>query len=437
MKNIKKIKCGSRVLAVNKTVSNNTRETGLNNNDLIIGPSGAGKTGGYVIPNMLEGNESLIVADTKCNLYRKLGPAMRAKGYKTYSVNFVNPENSYSYNPFDYIRRNKDGTPNEMDICSVSNVIIPITVSKNPFWEISAQNVLHCLIAFTIDMFSPEEQNLFTVNTLFHTMMSQCTNDGVQFLNEYTLTKPDSFAARRYKMFKNVVGVDKTWNCISQFLSNGISIFGIDGAKQLFSGSNKIRIPDISHEKSVIFLNVSDSDGAFDKLINLFYTQAFQSLMLEADRSPSSSLDIPVRIILDDFATNVNIPDFDKIISVIRSRNISASIVLQSLSQLNSGYSSGQAGTIINNYDHILYLGGMDLDTIRYISVRTNKAQENIMAMPVDKAYLLERGKAGELVDKIRPYSFEFPNGSKEFCGDDCSDTKNGNVGSIVRENAE
>lgn len=420
---------GSRVLADKKIVSNNTRETGLNNNDLIIGPSGAGKTGGYVIPNMLEANESIIVADTKRNLYQKLGPTMRAKGYKTYAVDFVDPESSCSYNPLDYIRRSKDGTPNEMDIASTANAIIPITALKDPFWEISAQNVLQCLIAFTLDMFPAEEQNLCTVAELFKIMMCQgISGDGIQFLDEYAVSNPTSFATRKYKMFKSVVSVDKTWNCISQFLSNGVVMFDLDGAKQLFSGKDKINIPDISHEKSVIFLNISDSDRAFDKLVNLFYTQAFQSLMLEADRSPSSSLDVPVRIILDDFATNVHIPDFDKIMSVIRSRNISASIILQSLSQLNSLYSSGQACTIVNNCDHILYLGGTDLDTIKYISARTNKAGESIMAMPLDKVYLLERGKAGELMDKIKPYSFKISEVSKEACTGRPSKEKSGAI---------
>lgn len=424
---------GSRVLADNKKVSNNTRETGLNNNDLIIGPSGAGKTGGYVIPNMLEANESLIVADTKRNLYQKLGPVMRTKGYKTYTVDFVDPESSCSYNPFDYIRRSKDGTPNEMDIASIANAIVPVTCQKDPFWEVSAQNILQCLIAFTIDTFSAEEQNLCTVAELFKIMMCQGVNgDGVQFLDEYAISNPTSFAARKYKMFKSVVGAERTWNCISQFLSNGVAMFDLDGAKQLFSGKDKINIPDISHEKSVIFLNISDSDRAFDKLVNLFYTQAFQSLMLEADRSPSSSLDIPVRIILDDFATNVHIPDFDKIISVIRSRNISASIILQSLSQLNSLYSSGQACTIVNNCDHILYLGGTDLDTIGYISARTNKACESIMSMPLDKVYLLERGKAGELMNKIKPYSFEIPKVSKKSRTNNRSDAKSGEMHSNV-----
>lgn len=413
---------GSRVLAENRRISNSSRETGLNNNDLIIGPSGAGKTGGYVIPNMLESSESLIVADTKCNLCKKLGPVMRSKGYKTYVVDFVNPENSRTYNPFDYIRRSKDGIPNEMDIVSVSNTIVPVTSVKDPFWEVSAQNILQALIAFTIDVFPSEEQNLCTVAGLFKLMMTQSIfGEGIQFFDEYVINNPNSFAARKYKMFKSVLGVDKTWNCISQFLSNGLAMFDLDGVNTLFSGKNKINIPDISHEKSVIFLNISDSDRAFDKLVNLFYTQAFQSLLLEADRSPSSALDIPVRIILDDFATNVNIIDFDKIISVIRSRKLSVSIILQSLSQLNSLYSEGQANTIVNNCDHILYLGGTDLKTVKYISARTNKADENIMSMPLDKVFLLERGKMGELLDKIKPYSFKMPKVSKEFYDDECS----------------
>lgn len=424
MLNTIKFNYGSRALAENYSVSEDTELTHLNNNDLIIGPSGAGKTGGYVIPNILGSSGSVVVADTKRNLCRKIGPAMEAKGYKIYVIDFVDQKNSYAYNPLDYIRRDENGVPLEIDITSISEMIVPVMTDKDPFWEKSAQQILSTLIGFTLDVFPPEEQNLYTVNSLYALMISQYRSSasnnnpamGIQFLDEYALKKPESFAARQYKLFRGTVGVEKTWNCILQFLSNGIAMFGLDGPRNLFSGSNKFRITDLSHEKSILFLNISDCDRTFDKLLNLFYSQSLRELMMEADRNHKSGgrLDVPVRIILDDFATNTIIPHFKDIISTIRSRDISVSIILQSLSQLYANYSAGESETILDNCDHVLYLGGSNLKTIEYISVRAGKTRDNIMAMPLDKVYLLERGKPGMLMDKIKPYSFDLSAAGKE-----------------------
>lgn len=404
-------KYGERILAKNFSVSNNTRATDLNNNDLIIGPSGAGKTGGYVIPNMLSSGESLIVADTKRSLSRKYEKAMQNMGYKTYIIDFVEPEKStVSYNPFDYIRRDKNGKPNEMDIETITAALAPLQTKDDPFWDISARNVLGTLIGFNLEVFAPEEQNLSAVTELYRIMLAQTpSSEGVSYLEEHLINHPDSYASKQYRLFKNVMGAERTWGCISQFLTNAVRMFDIDGISSLFNGKNKINIPDISHEKSVVFLNISDSDHAFDKLVNLFYTQALQALIAEADRSSETRLEIPVRMILDDFATNVVIPNFDKIISVIRSRDIAVSIIVQSLSQLNSMYTKPQADTIINNCDHVVYLGGSDFDTASYVSSRANKSKETVLSMPLDKAYIMERGKQGLLLDKIKPYSFKVP----------------------------
>ena len=138
-----------------------------------------------------------------------------------------------------------------------------------------------------------------------------------------------------------------------------------------------------------------------DRLVNLFYTQALQELCNAADQDyPEHRLPVPVRFILDDFAANASIPDFDKMISVIRSREISVSIILQSLSQLNSMYGTDRANTILNNCDHCLYLGGQDVDTAKYISFKANKSVTNILEMPLGNAWLFERGQKPAQVEK-------------------------------------
>lgn len=399
-----------RLLAENYSVSNDTRLTGLNNNDLIIGPSGAGKTGGYVIPNILRFDTSMIVADTKGNLCRKLSPALRQNGYKVYTVDFVNPERSCSYNPLDYIRRNKQtGKIREQDIITVSNALV-VDNTKDPFWSDAAKIAMNCMIAFVLEAFPRSEHNLYSVSRVYKTLSSQLAgsfNGGepcVQFLEEWGLKHPDSFAFQKYAMFKGVLISEKTWGSITQFITNALSPFEFEEAKAMFAKPAEFRIEELGRSKTVVFLNVSDSDRAFDGLVNLFYTQALKALITEADNNRDSRLKVPVRIILDDFATNAFIPDFDKTISVIRSREISVSIILQSLSQLDAMYGTS-AKTILNNCDHILYLGGVDLDTTRYIAQRVSKSLDTIMSMPINKVWVLERGKHGMLLDRIKPYS--------------------------------
>lgn len=157
---------------------------------------------------------------------------------------------------------------------------------------------------------------------------------------------------------------------------------------------------DLAQEKTAVFLTVSDTDRSADRLVNLFYTQALQTLCRSADRDyPDHRLAVPVRFILDDFATNTCIPDFDNITSVIRSREIYVSII-QSLSRLNALYGPEKAKTIINNCDNCLYLGGQDVETARYISVKANRTADSILNMPLGEAYLFTRGRAPQRVRK-------------------------------------
>lgn len=164
-------------------------------------------------------------------------------------------------------------------------------------------------------------------------------------------------------------------------------------------------IPDfrsLGRRKIALFINVSDTDRSNDKLLNLLYSQALHELYDSADCSPDGRLKVPVRFIMGDFAANAVIPDFDKVISVIRSREIYVSLILQSLSQLNSMYGKDRAMTIINNCDSCLYLGGQDVDTARYIAVKASKTANNILTLPIDAALLFIRGQKPQQVTKYR-----------------------------------
>ena len=149
-----------------------------------------------------------------------------------------------------------------------------------------------------------------------------------------------------------------------------------------------------------LFLTISDTDRSMDRLVNLFFTQAINVLCTTADHSPGHRLPTPVRFYLDDFAANFTIPDFDKLTSVIRSREISVSVILQSLSQLEAIYGTARAATILNNADHLLYLGGTDVGTAQTISVKANKPTNTILQMPLDKAWLFTRGENPQPVRK-------------------------------------
>ena len=405
-----------RLLAQGITVCNDTIATGLNNNDLIVGPSGAGKTGGYVIPNLLQAEGSLIVADTKGNLCRKVGPTLRQRGYDIYVVNFVNPDQSCTYNPLDYIAMDEKGRVREQDVITIAKALVPDLTKNDPFWDTSARTVVCSLISYVKEVLPPEEQNLNSVSEVFKLMSSQYNeqhNSGneacVPFLEEWAVVRPDSFAVKKYQMVKSSMPAEKTWAGIASTAAAALDIFDFREAIQLFGGKPSFHFGDLGHRKCAVFLNVSDTDRSLDRLINLFYTQALQMLCREADKSPDSCLGIPVRLYLDDFATNAYIPDFDKTISIIRSRNISVSVILQSLTQLETMYDHPTAMTIVNNCDHILYLGGNDLKTAEFISAYADKPVERVLCMGLDKAFVITRGKKATYTDKIKPYSFHLP----------------------------
>ena len=212
-----------------------------------------------------------------------------------------------------------------------------------------------------------------------------------------------SFACRRWNLFKGTVNADKTLASIMGVLAEKLSVLTFDGAEYIFSKKEKVCIEDIGTEKTAVFVNVSDTDRAFDRIASLFYTQALQVLCNGADNAQDGCLKIPVRLILDDYAANACIPDFEKVISTIRSREISVSVILQSISQLESIHGHANAMTIISNCDTLLYLGGnQDVGTAKYIAVKADKAASTILNMPLEQAWLFQRGQKPKIVEKYR-----------------------------------
>lgn len=457
-------KYGQRCLGKGIFVSNDTRKTGLNNNDLIIAGTGAGKTGSIIYTQLKTLNDSsMIVADTKNMLCRMVGDELRDKGYRVHVLDFVNPERSCIYNPLDYIRRNKDGSYNEMDIMKISQGLIPI-LSEEPFWEISARAILEFFIAYTLVAYPEENHDMYSVARLYRRFIRGRSGE-MEFQN-WVANHRDTFVANRYAQMRSMRIADKTWSSILSFVNIALYPFDVSGLRNIFDPNDiedtpedifdceieveedkgvgpgfddnpfeqdeetgpcnadsfreDIELPDenctaerdrldiatLGREKTVVFLNISDTDHSLDRLVNLFYTQAFQTLVAQADNNDNGQLQVPCRIVFDDFASGTVIPDFDKLISVIRSRDIWVTIAIQSLSQLESLYSPAQSLTIVNNVDHILYLGSNDLSSAQYIGTRAGKVPEEILAMDRTREYFIEGGRKAVLVDKIPPYSF-------------------------------
>ena len=401
-----------RILADNVTVNNNTWVTGLNNNDVIVGPSGGGKTTGYVIPNILNAEESMIITDTKGNLCFKLGESLKKKGYRIIRISLKElAGNEWGYNPLDHIRYDpKEDEYNEQDIISIAHTLSPARSVKEPFWEEAAQMYLECLISYVMKALPKREHNLKSVGRLADNIGAP-SGELDRMMYELEDVEPDCFTIRRYKQMCSNRSADKMDACIKGMVFNALNPFASKDIERLFENPKRIDFKLLGRKKTAVFLEVSDTDRSMDTLANLFYTQALQNLCREADaRIPDCRLKVPVRFILDDFATNTLIPDFDKIISVIRSREIYVSLIIQSISQLESLYGPYKAITILNNCDNLLYLGGQDVETARYIGTKLNKTTATVLNLPLDSAFLFTRGREPRKVKKYNPFRHESKN---------------------------
>ena len=389
---------GYRILADGVTASNDTWATGLASHDLIIGPTGGGKTRGYVLPNLLSTQESCIVADSKGTLRRQVGGILERRGFRVLELDFTDLMHStWGYNPLRFIRYDEQRECwNEQDIITVAAALVPVEDRAQPFWEYAARNLLEALIGYTLECLPAEEHDLTSVARLFAEAETGILDE---FMGELCTIAPESFAAMRWKGIQTCRRADKTYGSVLGILSQKISNFSFSGAQEMFINPNQVDFAAISHTPTAVFVRVSDNDFSLANLTSLFYTQALQMLMAEADKQSDNRLKVPVRLYLDDFA-NLLVPDMDKIISVIRSREISVSIVLQNITQLEGLYGRAKAMTIIDNCDHLLYLGGQSVETARFIGSKANKPVSTILNMPLDRAWLFERGALPREVKK-------------------------------------
>ena len=342
-----------------------------NKNVLVVGGSGSGKTRFWLKPNLLQCHSSYVVTDPKGTIVLECGQAMLKNGYKVKILNTINFKKSMHYNPFSYVH-------SEKDILKLVTTLMTNTKGEgsggDPFWEKSERLLLTALIAYLHYEAPVEEQNFATLLEMLNTM--QVLEDDEEYQNpvdllfeELAKKKPNSFAGRQYKLYKLAAG--KTAKSILISCGARLAPFDIQELRDL-TMYDELQLDTLGDKKTALFLIMSDTDSTFNFLISMVYTQLFNLLCDKADDVYGGKLPIHVRCLIDEAANIGQIPNLEKLVATIRSREISACLVLQTKSQLKAIYKDN-ADTIIGNMDSQIFLGGSEPGTLKDLSEMLGK----------------------------------------------------------------
>ncbi|MGN0552847.1 MAG: VirD4-like conjugal transfer protein, CD1115 family [Oscillospiraceae bacterium] len=398
----------SLMLPNGESVSLDTYKTRVNNNVLVFGGSGSGKTRSIVTPNLLAANGSYILSDPKGSLIRKWYNYFRAMGYRVVHLDFIHPERSFHYNPLCYINNSNDVQKLAHQIVYAGNGTSH-GGSYDPFWDRSGELLLMALIGYVCENNEdPTKRRFAEIADLISEIDAGEWEDGrrceldlkfERFSGVYKAKYGrESWAYKQYQKFRKTP--PKTMGTIMLTVQATLSALETPEIRELMSSDN-INIRSLANCRTIVFVEVSDTDRSKDFLANLFYSQAMNILCTYADdHCKDSRLPVPVRFILDDFGTNCRIEGFENMISNIRSREISAMIILQSKSQLLSSYGES-AHTIIDNCDTMIYMGGNDVETARMIADRSNKPVHRILDMPIGTNWIFRRGEKPRFSDTV------------------------------------
>ena len=342
-----------------------------NKNVLVVGGSGSGKTRFWLKPNLLQCHSSYVVTDPKGSIVVECGNALLKNGYKLKILNTINFKKSMHYNPFAYVH-------SEKDILKLVTTLMTNTKGEgsggDPFWEKSERLLLTALIAYLHYEAPAEEQNFATLLEMLNTM--QVLEDDEEYQNpvdllfeELAKKKPNSFAVRQYKLYKLAAG--KTAKSILISCGARLAPFDIQELRDL-TMYDELELDKLGDRKTALFLIMSDTDSTFNFLISMVYTQLFNLLCDKADDVYGGKLPIHVRCLIDECANIGQIPNLEKLVATIRSREISACLVLQTKSQLKAIYKDN-ADTIIGNMDSQIFLGGSEPGTLKDLSEMLGK----------------------------------------------------------------
>ena len=342
-----------------------------NKNVLVVGGSGSGKTRFWLKPNLLQCHSSYVVTDPKGTIVLECGQAMLKNGYKVKVLNTINFKKSMHYNPFSYVH-------SEKDILKLVTTLMTNTKGEgsggDPFWEKSERLLLTALIAYLHYEAPVEEQNFATLLEMLNTM--QVLEDDEEYQNpvdllfeELAKKKPNSFAGRQYKLYKLAAG--KTAKSILISCGARLAPFDIQELRDL-TMYDELQLDTLGDKKTALFLIMSDTDSTFNFLISMVYTQLFNLLCDKADDVYGGKLPVHVRCLIDECANIGQIPNLEKLVATIRSREISACLVLQARSQLKAIYKDN-ADTIVGNMDSQIFLGGSEPTTLKDLSEMLGK----------------------------------------------------------------
>ena len=342
-----------------------------NKNVLVVGGSGSGKTRFWLKPNLLQCHSSYVVTDPKGSIVVECGNALLKNGYKLKILNTINFKKSMHYNPFSYVH-------SEKDILKLVTTLMTNTKGEgsggDPFWEKSERLLLTALIAYLHYEAPVEEQNFATLLEMLNTM--QVLEDDEEYQNpvdllfeELAKKKPNSFAGRQYKLYKLAAG--KTAKSILISCGARLAPFDIQELRDL-TMYDELQLDTLGDKKTALFLIMSDTDSTFNFLISMVYTQLFNLLCDKADDMYGGKLPVHVRCLIDECANIGQIPNLEKLVATIRSREISACLVLQARSQLKAIYKDN-ADTIVGNMDSQIFLGGSEPTTLKDLSEMLGK----------------------------------------------------------------
>lgn len=374
--------------------STDCSQTGLNNNVLVCGSSGCGKTMSITEARLLETFHSSVIATvTKRRIVDKYKPVFRRRGYIVEDLNFINPsESDVAYDPLEYV-------DSYADIRFLAESIVRADPQKDksnadPYWDHAAISLLSAEIAYI--MMTEEDATFNDVLELHDRITIEERSDRMETSLDILFeilekTNPGSFAVSCWRSFRQLP--IKTASCVFGTLNTTIDTIFSPELRAMIARKKKVDFEKLANRKTILFISTSAVNPALHNFINMFYAQAFKQLFEFAESRLSGRLPIPVHVVCDDFATGSRILNFPEYISIFCEKGVSVTLLVQSESQIESIYSPEDATTIINNCDTYLYMGGMDLTTARHISERLNAPLEDVLSMPVGQEFIFRRGQ--------------------------------------------
>lgn len=336
-------------------------------NILVVGGSGAGKSRGFALPNIMQCCCSMVITDPKAELLRKTGGLLEKKGYEVRVFDLINPDTSFCYNPFEYVHDDKDV------LRLISNLIQNTTPkgsqSSDPFWEKSETALLQALMLYLLHEAPPEEQNFAMIMEMLGSAQVKEEDEDYEspldiLFDRLEMRDPDSIAVKQYHIYKQAAG--KTAKSILISVGVRLAAFNLPQIAKL-TNTDELDLSSMGERKVAIFCCIPDADTSLNYLVGMIYSQLFQTLYYMADRVHGGALPVPVNCIMDEFP-NVSLPnEFEKILATCRSRSIYCSIIIQNMSQLKALFKDSWE-SLVGNCDEFLYLGGNEKETHKYVS---------------------------------------------------------------------